>query len=299
MLSHRYKTIFVHIPKCAGTTVEKYFMKLNVPRHSNCWPLPSLRNRNFAKTINLYPNYFTFTFVRNPYARFVSYCFFGLYCSKTKGWSVGYTNMQECLDLTAELLAIEAEGANPPDPEKRVGPRGIKLSSLQYTKYHCKPQVNFLLDQNPSRFIGVPRVNDAPCSFIGRQESFAEDFLRVLEILNVPKVSEKFEYVYRRKQQQHYSHYYDEATRRKVQELYARDLEVLGYEFEREGVVSVLNPLYDLREAREKRKEKIKLPRYQWAKIYYNRMLMYLRGVAKGRRRPKALLHNILQRLQQ
>ncbi len=280
-------------------------MKLGTPVYSNCWPLPVLRNHGLAKTINLYPDYFTFTFVRNPYARFLSYCFFGLGIAEERGLpasSLGYSNLQECVEFTAELLADGADTfrfANRFASLKKKMELGKgKPDLMKYTRYHCKPQVDFLLDLHPSRFMGIKRVNDAPCSFIGRQESFSQDFLRVLEILNVPKTSEEFKRAYERKQTQHYSHYYDKATRRRVEELYARDLEVLGYEFEQEGVVSVLNPLSDLREAQEKHKGEIRLSTYQWAEIHCKRILMYLKGVVysyiTGR-----LIINILRRLQQ
>ena len=85
MLSHKYKCIFIHIPKCGGTTVERYFAKLGIPgaaRYS-CWPIGALRKQNLAKAINLYPDYFTFTFVRNPFDRFISYYFHGLRAART------------------------------------------------------------------------------------------------------------------------------------------------------------------------------------------------------------------------
>lgn len=74
MFSHQYKCIFIHIPKCGGTSIE-VFLKQNTGAlgHKKEEGLEyKMREEGLAKMINLYPQYFTFTFVRNPFDRFVS-----------------------------------------------------------------------------------------------------------------------------------------------------------------------------------------------------------------------------------
>ena len=174
VICHKYKCIFIHIPKCAGTTVEHYFEELGSRRYYDVQPLPVLRREGLAKAINLYPHYFTFTFVRNPYARFISFYFFGLHLAACRNEHAGYDTLHECIELVRDLLPIEhredLEG-------RRFGPHGTSnISSLVYAWLHSKHQTDHVLDCNPSRYFGVPRINNAPCSFIGRQETFARDF---------------------------------------------------------------------------------------------------------------------------
>jgi chondroitin 4-sulfotransferase 11 len=81
-ISYTYNTVFIHIPKCAGTTIEKilgtctlreYYHprqdakngKIKTPQHSTYLELKS----DLAINWN---DYFVFSVVRNPYSRFVS-----------------------------------------------------------------------------------------------------------------------------------------------------------------------------------------------------------------------------------
>ncbi|MFO7031943.1 hypothetical protein B9T07_18710 [Limnospira fusiformis CCALA 023] len=74
MISHEKKCIFIHIPKCAGTSMMEFLRKnagaLGYVKQPG---LPyTMRTEGLAKVINLYPDYFVFTFIRNPFDRFVS-----------------------------------------------------------------------------------------------------------------------------------------------------------------------------------------------------------------------------------
>ena len=76
MISHRHRCIYVKVPKCASTSVLAWFAAHGAGRQSfrPAWhggPM-SKRLPGTAHAMNLYPDYFTFTFLRNPYERFVS-----------------------------------------------------------------------------------------------------------------------------------------------------------------------------------------------------------------------------------
>ena len=67
MISHKHKCIFLHIPKAAGTSIER-FLRGTDPEIPEKTP----RQRGFSRFLNDHPDYYVFSFVRNPYDRFVS-----------------------------------------------------------------------------------------------------------------------------------------------------------------------------------------------------------------------------------
>lgn len=81
-ISYTYKIVFIHIPKCAGTTIEKIigtcsprelfshkpinqFGQLKTPQHMTFAELKSNLEIDWTK-------FYTFSVIRNPYSRFVS-----------------------------------------------------------------------------------------------------------------------------------------------------------------------------------------------------------------------------------
>ena len=143
MISHRYKCIYVKIPKCAGTTVLEWFMAHAAGRHSlkPGWygGLLSERIQRVTKAINLYPEYFTFSFVRNPCERFVSVYLFvqrhaRVRAAEIPGHPDGYGSLQEFAELCGEVLGDfrplwgrEAREFFLTNREREYGPRRIRL----------------------------------------------------------------------------------------------------------------------------------------------------------------------------
>ena len=68
MVNHKHKFVFIHIPKTGGTSIESIFIdNANIKDVNGKHDMVSDIGSVFLK------KYFTFTFVRNPWDRMVSY----------------------------------------------------------------------------------------------------------------------------------------------------------------------------------------------------------------------------------
>ena len=73
MIIDEHKTIFIHIPKNAGTSIEEYFgnesFRIQPSKHADIHEIKT-------KFKNSYNNYRKFTIIRNPYDKMVSWYFY-------------------------------------------------------------------------------------------------------------------------------------------------------------------------------------------------------------------------------
>tara|TARA_R110001583_G_scaffold189173_1_gene351894 strand:+ start:44 stop:592 length:549 start_codon:yes stop_codon:yes gene_type:complete len=73
MIISEYKTIFIHIPKNAGTSIETLFanksFQIQPNKHDNIYQIKK-------KFPEIYNNYRKFTIIRNPYDKMVSWYFY-------------------------------------------------------------------------------------------------------------------------------------------------------------------------------------------------------------------------------
>ena len=259
MISHRHRCIYVKVPKCASTSVLEWFMEHGGGRPSfrPAWhggPM-SQRLPGTARAMNLYPDYFTFTFLRNPYERFVSLWLDFRRVARERG---GGAEQAECLaslrgfaEFSAALLADfgpcwahEAAAAFRARRDRAYGAGGVRLGDLGWAADHLWPQTAFLPDCNPARLFGVARADAAPLSFVGAVGRLDEDFARLAALLDLPAAP-----LPRHRDSgagsgaaraRRYAMHYDSATRRLVEDLYASDLEFTGCGFDDgRGAVSV------------------------------------------------------------
>ena len=81
MILHKHKAIFIHVPKTGGTSIENFFGRVWDPEISKIEDYsimlgPSLNHCFYDKILEHHPQaptYFSFSFVRNPWARAVSH----------------------------------------------------------------------------------------------------------------------------------------------------------------------------------------------------------------------------------
>lgn len=142
-----------------------------------------------------YRGYFKFAFVRNPYDRLVS-CYFG----KVRGFDANRLHLRS---WTPDLSFADFVDSVCRTPDAR--------SNRHYRSQHTLVDLESL-------------------DFLGRLENLESDVTAVMERLTgrdevrIPKLNTS--------ERSHYSRYYDETLKRLVEERYAEDLRLLGYDFE-------------------------------------------------------------------
>lgn len=224
MVSHKYKCIFIHIPKCAGTSIESALGHLE--RHEGrggqdhrtirMIEKPILTPDLFSEKENLlevlrrlrkrvrkaenpknkitvtaaqYTDYFKFTFIRNPWDRAFSW----------------YKNVMRD-EIHREGLGIK-NGISFKDFLKTFAGEGM-----------LRPQTYWL-----KSFDG-----DIHLDFIGRFENLEEDFTKVCKYLDIPHISLPHRI---KGSSEDYTDYYDPESKRIISEVYQEEIDLFNYSF--------------------------------------------------------------------
>jgi hypothetical protein len=227
MICTTHRCVFVHVPKTAGQSVEHFFMNLlgmdwDTDRPALLLNSTSDPARGTEKLAHLsaaeyvrcghmtaadFDSFFKFSFVRNPWERLVS--------------EYRYRNYFSHLSFRDFVM-------------NRFPSPGF---DDQYR--HVMSQFDMLHSQDGELLV----------DFVGRFESLQQDFDRVCERLGIPESTlphinssnKQSRHIKRRVKnllyfngengKRHYSEFYDDETRHRVSELYARDAETFGYKF--------------------------------------------------------------------
>jgi len=202
MISYKHKFIFLHIPKCGGSSLNSILSEYS-PRGRNIHHLlghpglngylSHLREHNLKAA-----DYTIFSFVRNPYSRLVSAYFF-----LKEGGHAGPAGRR-----LAEVLNLK------------------ELSFREFVKKHISGKE--LGHQWTPFFIFVNDKNIKSIDFIGRFENLQEDFNIVCDKIGIPQQQVPH---YRQTKHKHYTEYYDDETRKIVAEMYGKDIQYFGYKF--------------------------------------------------------------------
>ena len=210
MISHDKKCIFIHIPKCGGTSIEDVIWPKDGGRtEKDLWMGFVTRFENKYQTGGLqhllawqvrdevghdvFGAYYKFAFVRNPWDRIVSQ----------------FSYMQQRPDLM-DYLGMTSE------TEFKSYLELIRL------KEHVQwmPQVRFLLDHDGS--ILVDRI--------GRLEVFDYDCAQIFADLGL-KFGHLPGHVNQSKRQAFQYYYSDSEAIESVADMFAEDINFLGYQF--------------------------------------------------------------------
>lgn len=190
----RLKCIYVHIPKTAGVAI-------NQALYDNLgWAHSTVREYKRIFGPYTYNKYYSFTFVRNPYARLLSAFRFlrnGGFCENDRVWA------ERNISRYDSFNQFVAEWLN----EQTI-----------WSYHHFKPQYSFVCDISLR-----PEVD-----FIGKYERINEDFSTVCNKLGIENrltVRNSSEM-----DNSTWSDVYSEPSFKKVSELYKHDFEIFNYE---------------------------------------------------------------------
>ena len=215
LLSHQKKFLFVHIAKTGGTSVRAALQKhrWRDPYYAPIWiasKLSGLVNHEVgiklprhAKAIaakemlprDFYESLFKFAFVRNP-------------------WDLQVSSYHHIRRERPQLLM-------PNETFEQFLRR--KLDPSRPWQYHIDtsitPQSDYLVDLKGNLIV----------DFIGHYETLQQDFDECCRRIGIPKI----ELPHRRKADDRlaYRDYYTPETQALVTKAFARDIEILGYEF--------------------------------------------------------------------
>ena len=208
MISHKYKCIFIHIPACAGTSMEKAIVGKNWAEID--WSTKHIKSHQAKILYSQYwKDYFKFTFVRNPWSRTVS-------LAKNKRHGV----------------YVDHEIPNINFNKKRNGKWSWLEQSATFECFPMDSKLNLETKQHIENSIYLNYLLE-DVDYIGKFESLVSDFEYIRSILGIKECLPKIESTQSRlkTKQKHYTEYYDEETRQIVAEKYAKDIEYFGYEF--------------------------------------------------------------------
>lgn len=202
IINHRYKFIFIHIQKTAGTSITNSLFELPETKHLH-------HPHSKLNTIDLdnYKDYIKFCFVRNPFDRLVSWYNMILQKGIHNDWSKyileNSNSFSEFLDLTEvinETNSIEL------------------ISEIEYPKSISHNQIDYITDKS----------GNIQSDFIGRFENINEDFAKISDMIGFKYLSLPYLNSFNHKQ---YRNYYKDSDIEKVYNLYKKDIDYFNYHF--------------------------------------------------------------------
>ena len=210
MISYDKRCIFIHIPKCGGTSIENVIWPhLEDLTEANLWwgfvskyhnkyqtgGLQHLLARQVRSEVGLeiFNSFYKFTIVRNPWDRIVSQFAY----MQTRPDLMDFIGMQPETEFKAYLGLIQ------------------KKQHVQWM-----PQTDFILDQDGALLVDK----------IGYLESIEKDSREVFDILDVCREQTKVHA--NRSKRKSVDHYYDQESVEMVGEIYSSDINYLNYSFD-------------------------------------------------------------------
>lgn len=197
IVSHNQKFVFVKTPKTAGTTLVSILRRFTDVSLRNYDMGDHERYYEIIDKNSKFTNYFSFSFVRNPWDLRLSRYFY--------------------------LKNIEV-------PRKKQKGEVYDETILQTNNFKewCKVGSWFPSEVGGQYEFMCNRDGKFAVNFVGKYENLESDFNHVCDELNLPRRNLPKENSTKHK---HYTEYYDDETKKIVENAYAKDIEYFNYEF--------------------------------------------------------------------
>jgi hypothetical protein len=201
VISDKYRCIFVHIPRTAGSSIEKA-----VVGRDWWWVNPLTKHLTTTQARMLYGNkrwgeYFSFSFVRNPWDKLVSM------------WEGNrYWKQRQRLKTFTNFV------------------REATRNPFEQRTLHYHEILDLTPDNQLSRWQQSVRKRFGPSrvQFIGRFETLEADMQQVFAKIGVPPVALPS---INKSKRGHYRDYYDDESIQIVAERFAVDIQLFDYKF--------------------------------------------------------------------
>jgi hypothetical protein len=193
-ISHSKHAVFIHIPKAAGTTIERCMGMQNDESLYSTYKNEKYKvcpqHLYATEVLELFPftnQYYWFTIVRHPLDRLVSEYHYikNTKCVASKFASLNFSDFVNCLDMP------------------------VSDRMLLFDR-HLEPQVNFIRDAVNIEVFKFEQIDDC--------------FNELQNRFHIPFFSHE-----RKSNRKGYKSYYDDLTEKKVKNFYKEDFEVFGY----------------------------------------------------------------------
>ncbi len=217
MISHRYRAIFIHIPKTGGASIERLIWSDEEKTEDNLWmgytrphhnkyqsgALQHLWALNVMKAVGAetYRDYYTFAMVRNPWDRVISQ-----YLYLQKRW-----DLRKFLGVPRHLSFVDYLGL-----------------IIKHPHVHWESQCKFVYDADDQILVDK----------IYRYEEFDESVRSILVQIGAVRPQDEIHIPHANKSERKaYYYYYDDYTRDMVAEIYHDDISRFDYAFDDERYV--------------------------------------------------------------
>lgn len=217
MVDHKNKWVFLHIPKCAGTSIGVTLNK----HYDLLWNYDGFKIHHDDLTQKILKEYFVFTIVRNPWDRLYSQY-------KFRPWL-------NCDPFEDTVYNLENKFISAYNKDVNILPEGkeVRLDTAYYRAnwydefVHIPSQVDFLKGKYNDNINKIPYID-----YIGKLENLQESWKVISERLGIEY--EPLPHENKSKNKNFFSNYrdaYDKKTEEYVREKYNEDIKLFNYEF--------------------------------------------------------------------
>jgi len=210
IISRKNKFIYFPIPKVGCTSLKLTIADLLKLKDSKNKP-----HQIKFETVNVFeekqfPGYFKFAFVRNPWDRIAS-----CYANKIRSIKLKKEGFEK--GILSSLIHLYGDTFYAGMSFEEFVEKICKIPDSR-ADGHFRSQHTFICDKD-----GKPIVD-----FIGRLENFKEDFKLIGK-----KIKKRLKYFHKNKTtRKPYQEFYNEKTKKLIEERYRKDIELFGYKFD-------------------------------------------------------------------